>query len=120
MQLELARLGSMHSDLRNCRINPPPQNVDTEMGAKRRRTSMSSQQGAQPGRAGVEKVLDRLSKDPDYKQQLLNDPDAALGDLGVISGGTGAEGSLRCSYTCMVAATCSKTCSGTTCKCTEC
>ena len=106
--------------------------------------AMTSNGGDRPAREDVERVLERATNDAEFKSRLLDDPEQALKDLGVLgvgdaSGGEraryglfsgvggggsydegGAESQMRCSYTCMVAATCSVTCRTVTCKCTDC
>jgi len=69
-------------------------------------------------RALVDQLVDRAASDTAFKQQLLDDPAAALQAVGVVSGQEGADVSGRMGLGAMMINDCGRSCLKT-CKVTE-
>jgi putative modified peptide len=66
-----------------------------------------------PSRVLVQNILDRLSNDPQFQQQLADDPVKALQTLGVVGERPSAQSivpQLHCTYSCQL------TCGTSTCQ----
>lgn len=65
-------------------------------------SDQSKQSAGQQRRAHVQTILDKISSDPAYRQELVDNPGQAMAALGVTSSGAADEvsGYLMCQETC--------------------
>jgi hypothetical protein len=68
-------------------------------------------------RENVKTVLDRASKDSDFKEKLINDPDSAMRELGIDGGSirSNSECDMSCQGETCGKLTCDDTCDNATC-----
>jgi hypothetical protein len=73
---------------------------------------------SQESRAAVEAVLDLIASNPTFRQQIIDNPQAAIQMLGLSQKARGKTHRRPCSWTCIRSGTCNNTC-GTPCNITE-